>query len=139
MSYPTDRLSTKEDVMHECPGKNCTAQVQGAMSTDETITIPKSTYLEYLESHLELEALRAAGVDNWEGYSEVDHGAIEDALEGAKAALGVLPPPQKPKTLQERAEERARILAAQCGCRSELTHLGIARVQIELEDQDAEH
>jgi hypothetical protein len=57
------------------------------VSKDETITILKSTYLEYLESHLELQALRAAGVDNWEGYSEVDHGAIEDALEGAKVAI----------------------------------------------------
>jgi hypothetical protein len=57
------------------------------VSTDETITILKSTYLGYVESHLTLEAARAAGVDNWEGWSQVDWEGIEDALEGVKAGI----------------------------------------------------
>lgn len=36
--------------------------------TEETITIPVSTYKVLVKHNAELLALEAAGVDNWEGY-----------------------------------------------------------------------
>lgn len=38
--------------------------------TDETITIPLAQYNSLVEDAKFLDALNAAGVDNWEGYSE---------------------------------------------------------------------
>ena len=38
------------------------------MSDRETVTIPKEEYESLLEDSRFLAALRAAGVDNWEGY-----------------------------------------------------------------------
>lgn len=37
---------------------------------DDTITITKTEYDQLIEDSEFLEALRQAGVDNWEGYSE---------------------------------------------------------------------
>ncbi|NIJ81170.1 RecBCD nuclease inhibitor [Xanthomonas cannabis] len=34
----------------------------------ETVTIPRARYVELLEDEEFLSALRAAGVDNWDGY-----------------------------------------------------------------------
>lgn len=42
----------------------------------ETVTIPKEKYDELVEDSEFLNALRAAGVDNWEGY-----GIAQDLLE----------------------------------------------------------
>lgn len=36
----------------------------------ETVTIPKKEYDELIKDSEFLNALRAAGVDNWDGYSE---------------------------------------------------------------------
>ena len=38
------------------------------MSDEKTVTISKEEYESLLEDRRFLEALRAAGVDNWEGY-----------------------------------------------------------------------
>jgi hypothetical protein len=57
------------------------------MTLPEYVTVTTAKYLRLLESDLELKALRAAGVDNWEGYSEVDYGAVEDDLDDAGARL----------------------------------------------------
>jgi len=37
---------------------------------DETITISKKLYAELIKARDELNALYAAGVDNWEGFSQ---------------------------------------------------------------------
>ena len=37
---------------------------------DETITVSKTVYDQLCEDQAFLDALRAAGVDNWQGYSE---------------------------------------------------------------------
>lgn len=55
---------------------------------DGNVTLPRAEYLRLLRASLTMDALEAAGVDNWEGYGEVDHGEIEDALAGAEAGLG---------------------------------------------------
>lgn len=34
----------------------------------ETVTIPKNEYIQLLEDQAFLNALQAAGVDNWDGY-----------------------------------------------------------------------
>ena len=36
---------------------------------EETVTIPKERYEELLKSEKRLQALEAAGVDNWEGFA----------------------------------------------------------------------
>jgi hypothetical protein len=40
-----------------------------SLSVDETVTITKRRYEQFKEDARVLSALRAAGVDNWEGYS----------------------------------------------------------------------
>jgi hypothetical protein len=53
----------------------------------ETVTIATDEYLRLVEDSANLDGLRAAGVDNWDGYSEVDWDAIESTVENARAAL----------------------------------------------------
>lgn len=48
------------------------------MENEETITITKEEYLELLNDSLFLAALRAGGVDNWEGYGLVEFEEITD-------------------------------------------------------------
>lgn len=43
-------------------------------TTPKTITIPLEQFEELREAADRLDALYAAGVDNWEGYSEAVHG-----------------------------------------------------------------
>ncbi len=45
---------------------------------DEMVTITKSAYRQLVEDSKFLDALRAAGVDNWEGYSEAAQMMEED-------------------------------------------------------------
>lgn len=48
--------------------------------TEETVTISKERYLELMEAETFLNALKAAGVDNWDGYSyaqDILHGDDE--------------------------------------------------------------
>ena len=44
----------------------------------ETVTISKEKYDQLIEDSTFLNALRAMGVDNWEGYSEAYRMVIED-------------------------------------------------------------
>jgi hypothetical protein len=53
----------------------------------ETVTIPTDEYLRLVEDSANLDGLRAAGVDNWDGYSEVDWDAIESTVESARTRL----------------------------------------------------
>jgi hypothetical protein len=62
----------------------------------ETVTVTTAEFLRLLESDLALQALRAAGVDNWPGYDEIDWDAVQDGVAGARAALGDLVEPSKP-------------------------------------------
>lgn len=50
------------------------------MSNSEYVTIPLSEYLSLKEDSDFLAALEAAGVDNWEGYSEA-HQSDPDTLD----------------------------------------------------------
>lgn len=43
--------------------------VQTMSKPIKTVTVSEELYLAYRESHLQLMALEAHGVDNWEGYS----------------------------------------------------------------------
>ena len=47
------------------------------MSND--VMIPKAHYVELLAAQEMLSQLEAIGVDNWEGYEELDWGAIDAA------------------------------------------------------------
>jgi len=60
-------------------------------STPNTVTIPKSTYLDLVESDFTLTALEHAGVDNWEGYGEVDWEAVDERVAAVKAELDAAP------------------------------------------------
>ena len=55
----------------------------------ETVTLTTTEYLRLLRGTLTLEALEAAGVDNWDGYGEAEFGHVDDAIAGAEAALTV--------------------------------------------------
>lgn len=50
------------------------------MTDEETVTITKTEYKEFLRAARELNALHAGGVDNWEYYSESleENGYYED-------------------------------------------------------------
>lgn len=48
------------------------------MSTEPTVTIPKSKYDDLVRSAEMLAALEAGGVDNWEWYSESLAGFFDD-------------------------------------------------------------
>lgn len=61
------------------------------MTLPETVTIPTADYLRLLESDFTLNGLQAAGVDNWEGYSEAGWERIEQRMDAARAALEVTP------------------------------------------------
>lgn len=54
----------------------------------DTVTVTTREYLNLVRSDLELDALDAGGVDNWEGYGEVDWEAIEAGVAEAEAKLG---------------------------------------------------
>jgi hypothetical protein len=47
--------------------------------SEETITILKSAYKQLVDDSKFLDALRACGVDNWEGYSEACQMVQEEA------------------------------------------------------------
>jgi hypothetical protein len=51
------------------------------MSDEKTVTISKEEYESLLEDSQFLAALRAAGVDNWDGYSEAFEYLDEEAEE----------------------------------------------------------
>ncbi len=46
-------------------------------TTTKTVTIPEDTYEELLDDSQFLDALKAAGVDNWDGY-EVAHEILKE-------------------------------------------------------------
>lgn len=52
-----------------------------------TVTIKTADYLALIRSDLELTELENAGVDNWEGYGELDWDAISAGVDAAKAKL----------------------------------------------------
>ena len=56
-------------------------------TTPKTVTIPTMTYLDLVESDFTLTALEHAGVDNWEGYGEVDWEAVDEKVAAVKAEL----------------------------------------------------
>lgn len=49
----------------------------------DTVTIPIRDYLRLVEADLSLTALQAAGIDNWEGYGEVDWEQVRAGVEAA--------------------------------------------------------
>lgn len=51
---------------------------------DDTVNIPRSEYEELLESRAWLEALEAAGVDNWDGfdYAQETYNQLNEELGG---------------------------------------------------------
>lgn len=49
--------------------------------SEETVTITKEKYIQLLNDSNFLNALRAAGVDNWEGYDLVEFEEIADIEE----------------------------------------------------------
>lgn len=54
----------------------------------ENVTITTAEYLRLLRSDFTLTELEAAGVDNWDGYSEADWYAVDDGITAAETALG---------------------------------------------------
>lgn len=56
-------------------------------SLPENVLIKTSEYLQLVKSDLTLNELYASGVDNWEGYEEVDRSAIEIGVNAAEARL----------------------------------------------------
>jgi hypothetical protein len=57
------------------------------MSTVDDVTITREYYLKLVRASRELEALEAAGVDNWEHYSSIDWDSIDDTMAGVEAVL----------------------------------------------------
>lgn len=53
----------------------------------KTVTIAADEYLTLLESDLTLSALQNAGVDNWDGYGEVDWRQVRADVAAAKAKI----------------------------------------------------
>lgn len=51
---------------------------------DQTVTIAKESYLKFVRSRAELIALQGAGVDNWEGYGQVDWDSVHAAVSKAE-------------------------------------------------------
>lgn len=51
------------------------------MSPEVTIQITKDEYMELYRDSMTLQALEAAGVDNWEGYDEIDREWIDEQCE----------------------------------------------------------
>ena len=49
------------------------------MDPQETIQITLDRYMDMFRDVQNLQALEGAGVDNWDGYSEVDWDAIDEA------------------------------------------------------------
>lgn len=52
-----------------------------------TVTLPTEEYLRLLQATLVLEALHAAGVDNWEGYYLANRSRVKEGIDDAKEAL----------------------------------------------------
>ncbi len=56
--------------------------VQTMSKPIKTVTVSEKLFLAYRDSHLKLMALEAAGVDNWEGYSEALGELFDDEEDG---------------------------------------------------------
>lgn len=76
------RQQAEESIQH-----SSTEEIRTVSSLPETVTIKTSEYLDLVKSDLKLRELEAAGVDSWDGYDEIDRGAIRSGVEEAKAAL----------------------------------------------------
>lgn len=63
------------------------AAITDSKNTPKTVTFPTAEYLRLVESDLRLEALRAAGVDNWEGYDHYDRDDVQAGLDKARSEL----------------------------------------------------
>lgn len=57
------------------------------MGPVETVQIDKDEYMEMFRAAAELRALEAAGVDNWDYYSEVDWDAVEKEVAAEQEAI----------------------------------------------------
>ncbi len=73
---------------------NWAAGADRRTTNTETVPVPVDEYLRLLRSDFSLDALRAAGVDNWAGYSEADWGAVDDGIAGVRAGLGLTASPR---------------------------------------------
>lgn len=57
------------------------------MDPEITVQLTKNQYMTLYHQSLILEALEAAGVDNWEGYDMVDWMAIEEEVKKEEDAI----------------------------------------------------
>jgi hypothetical protein len=57
------------------------------MNDNTKVEIDREEYLELFRAARMLDALEAAGVDNWEGYSEVDRDLVNKQVEEEEKKL----------------------------------------------------
>lgn len=51
---------------------------------EKVVVLPLKRYVELIEDSAVLDELYSAGVDNWDGYDEIDRNAITDAVTEAQ-------------------------------------------------------